>query len=294
MIIRLLLLATLLLPLFSCEKRGEKKGGKPTVLVSVPPYAFFVKKIAEDTVTVETLVPLGANPHVYESTPKEVQRHQSADLWVYLGESFDQKVRPFFCKVPIVDVTEGIPLLSFCEEKGLIAENAACHHHDKHTLREGHDLHIWLSPKLAKIQATKIAGALISLLPAEEERFTVNLHLLLNELDDLDHQIATLLAPMKQKAILVSHPAFGYFCRDYHLTQLSIEVEGKDPLPQQVTHVLKEAMRHAVQRVLLEPQYSNKGAELIAQSMNIPSHMVDPYAENYTENLLLIAKVIAE
>jgi zinc transport system substrate-binding protein len=280
MLIRLLLLLTLLLPLCSCEKRGERKVERPTVLVSVPPYAFFVKKIAEDTVTVETLVPVGANPHVYESTPREVQRHHNAALWVYLGESFDQKVRPFFTNTQILDVTEGISLLP-------LDGHTHCHHHD-----DGKDLHIWLSPKLAKIQAEKIAAALITLLPEEKARFAANLQQLLNELDTLDQNIATLLDSMSNQAILVSHPAFGYFCEDYHLTQLSIEMEGKDPLPQHVTQVLAEAKRYALQSVLLEPQYSNKGAELIAQALNLPTHMVDPYAENYAENLLMIAKVI--
>ena len=282
--LRLFLLLILLLPLCSCKKsENENDEEKPTVLVSIPPYSFFVKKIAGDTVTIETLVPVGANPHIYESTPKEVQRHQNAALWVYLGEMLDQKVRPFFDGIQIIDVTDGIPLLSLSKDQ--------CQYH---THDEGKDLHIWLSPKLSQIQAKKIAAALITLLPEKKELFIANLQHFLNELDDLDHQIATLLAPMHNKAILVSHPALGYFCKDYHLTQLSIEIEGKEALPQHVTQLLSQAQRYRVQSVLLEPQYSNKGAELIAQSLNLPTHMIDPYAENYAENLLMIAKVIAE
>ena len=81
---------------------------------------------------------------------------------------------------------------------------------------------------------------------------------------------------MKGRAILVSHPAFAYFCQDYALVQLSVEVEGKDPLPKDVTEILQKAKNYNIQSVLLEPQYSNKGAELIAQSMHLPTHMVDP------------------
>jgi zinc transport system substrate-binding protein len=35
--------------------------------------------------------------------------------------------------------------------------------------------------------------------------------------------------------VLVSHPAFGYFCKDYDLEQISIEVEGKEPRPKDVS-----------------------------------------------------------
>jgi hypothetical protein len=61
-----------------------------------------------------------------------------------------------------------------------------------------------------------------------------------------------------------------------------------------VTGILDRARRYHVQSVLTEPQYSNKGAQLIAHSLGLPTHCVDPYAENYSENLLEIAKVIAQ
>lgn len=287
-----LILAVFILLTNSCEKKEIFNSGKPIVLVSVPPYTYFVKKIAQDTVTVQSLIPAGANPHVYEAAPKEVQSHQNAAIWVRLGESFDKKVYQVFKQlhkpVQIVDVAQGIELLSFCEDHGLVTDEHHCHTHD-----EGKDLHIWLSPKLAKLQAQKIAEALIALLPEQREFFSANLQNFLEELDEMDRQIAALLAPMEGKAILVSHPAFGYFCQDYHLVQLSIEMEGKEPLPQHVTEILASAKRYAVQAVLVEPQYSNKGAELIAKRLGLPTHSVDPYSENYLENLLAIAQVIS-
>jgi zinc transport system substrate-binding protein len=292
MTMRWILSILIFLSCLSCEKNEGPKSGKPTVLVSVPPYIYLVQKIARDAVEIETLVPSGTNPHIYEATPKEVQRHQKAALWVYLGESFDKKVLKFFqdIKKPIqiVDMTEGVHLLSMCEEDETVTD-----HHD-HCHDEGKDLHIWLSPSLAKHQAKKIADALIRLLPEKQMIFEANLQSFLSELDDLDKQITQLLEPMKGKAILVSHPAFGYFCRDYQLIQISIEVEGKEPLPQHVTEILTKAKRYSIQTVITEPQYSNKGAELLAQSLGLPTHVVDPYAENLSENLLLIAAALAK
>lgn len=294
MIIRVFSLFLLLLSLGSCQVKESPKESKPTVLVSLPPYAFFVKKIANDSVMIETLVPAGANPHIYEPSPKEVQRHQSASLWVYLGESFDKRVLQFFQDthkpIQILDVTQGIDLLSICKEDYLEKEA----HHCEHSHQEGYDLHVWLSPKLAKVQAKRIATALSELLPEHSQLFANNLQSFLSELEEVDHQIAQTLKPVYGKAILVSHPAFGYFCRDYHLVQLSIEVEGKDPLPQHITQILQNARRYSIQTVLTEPQYSNKGAELVAKLLNLPTHQVDPYAENYLENLSQIAQVIAQ
>lgn len=293
MFTRIILFLTLLLPLASCEKKQAPKIEKPIVLVSVPPYIYFVDKIAQGLVSIESLVPAGANPHIYEATPKEVQRHQNAAMWIYLGESLDKKIlqvlRETRKQIQIVDVAQKIDLLSYCNEEELNE-----HHHHDHCHHDGSDLHIWLSPLLAKQQATTIADALMDLLPESKELFRANLQAFLAELDQLNEEIATLLSPMQGKAILVSHPAFAYFCQNYGIVQLSIEVDGKDPLPKDVTEILQKAKNYNIQSVLLEPQYSNKGAELIAESMHLPTHMVDPYSENYSDNLLSIAKVIAE
>jgi zinc transport system substrate-binding protein len=293
MLHRIFILLILLLPLAACGKKEGVKNAKPTVLVSVSPYAYFVNQIGKDLVHVETLIPAGANPHLYEATPKEVLGHQSAALWIYLGEALDKKVLQFFRdtrkQIQIVDVAYGIKLLSDCNEEGLTHQH--CHHHHQ---EEGQDLHIWLSPVLAKQQAITIAEGLKALLPKDREQIEANLHKFLSELEVLDKQIAAILLPMRDKAILVSHPAFAYFCRDYQIEQLSIEMEGKDPLPQHVTQILAMAKSHNIQSILTEPQYSNKGAELIAQSLGLKLHSVDPYAENYSENLLHIAKVIAD
>ena len=80
-------------------------------------------------------------------------------MWFYLGESLDKKVlrvlRETRNQIQIVDVAQKIDLLSYCNEEG---------HHD-HCHHEGSDLHIWLSPVLAKQQAETIGNALMELLP---------------------------------------------------------------------------------------------------------------------------------
>jgi zinc transport system substrate-binding protein len=290
MALRFFLLTALFFALGACTKEKASTPQKPIVLVSVPPYAYFVNKIAEDLVDVETLVPSGSNPHIYEPTPYEVQRRQNAALWIYLGESFDKRVLQFFKEarrhIEIIDITQGISLLSY--------DQGETHHHCSHHHDKEQDLHLWLSPLLAKEQAQKIADGLIALLPQHKERLGANLTLFLSELDALHAQITAILAPMRGKAILTSHPAFAYLCRDHDIVQLSIEIDGKDPRPQDVTATLAKAHNYAIRNILTEPQYSNKGATFVAESLGVPTHLIDPYAENYTDNLLHIAKVIAE
>ncbi len=262
----------------------------PQILVSIAPYAFFVHQIAGPELSVTTLIPEGANPHLYEPTPRGVARIRHAAIWIRLGESFDQKVYQVFQEqnpnLRIVDIAQGIDLLSACG-----------HTHAEHPCqqgREGQDMHIWLSPRLAKIQAQTIADALIETFPDQQPVYAERLQVFLKKLDALDAHLTQQLTSKKGQAILVSHPAFAYFCQDYGLIQLSVEMEGKEPLPQQITKLLNEARRYEVTTVLLEPQYSNKGAELIAKELQVPTATVDPYAENYIDNLKTIADIISQ
>lgn len=258
-----------------------------SVLVSIAPYAFFVHRIGGPEIPVIPLIPEGANPHVYEPRPQDIAKLQNADLWIQLGDLFDQKIERSLKEqnqdLRIVNITQNIPLISSCSST-----------HDHHLCAdEGKDLHIWLSPKLAKIQAETIAAALIDLFPQNESLYTERLQHFLEELDTLDRDIEQQLASKKGEAILVSHPAFAYFCKDYDLTQLSIEIEGKEPCPQDITRLLEQAKNYKVSVVILEPQYSNKGAEMVANALHLPTTMLNPYTENYFENLKHLADVIA-
>ncbi|HSW86211.1 MAG TPA: zinc ABC transporter substrate-binding protein [Rhabdochlamydiaceae bacterium] len=271
--------------LAGCEKSSNPP--KTTVLVSIPPYRYFVERIAGPDLVVQTIVPPGANPHLFEPSPKQAALLSDARLWLSIGESFEKKIKQVLKeqnpRLKIVDMKKGIPLLQSHEE--------TCVHCSKH--EEAKDLHIWLSPKLAQTQAKNIAACLIELFPENKEMYEKNVHDFLIDLDKLDHEIGELLEPMKNKAILVSHPAFGYLCNDYHLIQLSVESEGKDPLPQQIAQTLKLAKEFQVKNVLLQPQYNNKGAEMIAEMLKLPVFMLDPYSSDYIVNLRTIAAVIA-
>lgn len=282
----LVCLLILLVSVVGCNRPLPQKESKPTVLVSLAPYAYIVKKIAGDLVKVETLIPEGANPHIYEASPQTVQSHQHAALWIYLGEGFDKKMLQFLKEtgqeIKTLDLAAGVPLLPGP------GQDSCCGHN------EGHDLHIWMSPRLIQAQAEKITEALVEILPQEEVVLRLHLSELLEELDLLHNTLSTLLSSKKGEVVLVSHPAFAYFCQEYGLQQLSVEVEGKDPRPQHVADILAKAKECAIHTIITEPQHSNKGAEAIAARLGIATHRVDPYTENYVENLLLLGEIIAQ
>lgn len=268
----------------------SQEPAKPYILVTVAPHKFFVEKIAGDTAKVGLMVPAGASAHTYEPTPRQMLAASQASIWFRIGEPFETRAIAALTshnpKLEIVDMRRGVDLISGddCHHVG-----CRCHAHANSA-----DLHYWLSARQAQIQADTIAQALIAKYPENRELYLANLEKFRQELRQLDQDVAEILQPMKNRTIMVSHPAYAYFCRDYNLKQISIEFEGKDPTPQQLTKVLNQARQLNIKSVFIQLQYNNKGARLIADEIGAKVVTLDPYSEHYINSMLEIAHAFAE
>lgn len=256
------------------------------VLVSVAPYKFFVEKIAGDTIQIGVMVPAAASFHTFEPTPRQMVAASKADLWFRIGEGFESKMilslQNHNPKMKLIDLREGLDLIA-CHG------NHICSHHESY-----YDLHFWLSPQMAKKQATRIAETLINTYPEHAQKYQQNLKHFLNELNLLDNEIKQLFEKPHNSIVMVSHPAYAYFCRDYGCSQLAIEFEGKDPTPYQLTETLNSARKAKIKTIFIQPQHSNKGAKLIASQLEAQIITLDPYSEDYFNSLRQIAHAFVE
>ena len=108
-------------------------------------------------------------------------------------------------------------------------------------------------------------------------------------LNQLDQKVTRDLQDLTSRAFITSHPAFAYFCKEYHLTQISVECEGKDPTPYQLDTILRKARAAHIDKIYVQIQYSSKGARLFAQELGAKVITLDPYAEDYIPSMLAIA-----
>ena len=245
------------------------------ILVSIAPQKYLVERIGGQQVSVEVLVPPGANSHTYEPTTKQMLAAQKGEIWFRIGESFENRMLAVLSKTHIVDQREGLDLIQ--------AGCGCC-------TRDAHDPHIWLSPRLLKVQAAQIAQILCEHDPTHAEFFKKNLILLDHDCTELDSKCTALFRNQRQTLILVSHPAFGYFCRDYGLEQLSVEMEGREPTPRYVTNLIEHARARGVKTVFLQQQHNPKGGKRIAQELRAKTIYIDPYVEDVLANLWSIAR----
>ncbi len=268
-------------------------------MVSILPEQTFVKAIGGDKVNVSLMVQPGNSPHTYEPKPSQMVDIAKADLYFAIDVEFEHAWLPKFqnlnSKMHVIDLADNITKMKM-QEKHEDEKNATYHseHEHKEHKHEGEDPHIWTAPANVKIIARNIYDALKKIDPININYYQRNLDIFLASIDETDRQIIQILSSLKdEEKFMVFHPSWGYFAKAYNLEQIAVEVEGKEPKPKELIHLLKEAREEKVKAIFTQPEFSDTVAKIIAKELQIPVVKVSPLAPNWSENLIDIAKAIA-
>jgi zinc transport system substrate-binding protein len=286
---RLFVLTVLVSCLFPSNLHAEAMRVK--VFVSIAPQQYFVGKIGGDRVAVSVLVAPGADPHTYEPKPRQMAELAKSSVYFAVGIDFEkawmEKIAATNPSMRVVRTDAGIEKRSIGDHRAAHATTADdVHRTEKHQHPEGGlDPHIWLSPPLVKIQAKHIAQGLIAVDPAHRTRYEENYADFLRELEALDTELKSLFAASRGARFIVFHPSWGYFAQAYGLKQVPIEIEGKDPKPAQLKKLIDRAREEDIKVVFVQPQFSQKSAEMVAREIGGQVVSVDPLAANWAENL---------
>lgn len=271
-----------------------------SVFVSVLPQKYFVEQIGGKSVHVKVMVMPGASPATYEPKPSQMTALSKARLYFSIGVPFEQawlkKIVTTNPDMKLVKTDRGIEKLTM---ESMHSHTETAHHQKVHKddevhLQKGLDPHIWLSPKLVKIQSHIILNALVKEAPSKKEIFTQNYEAFLNRIDALDKRLLKLFEKKANMGFMVFHPSWGYFASAYGLKQVPIEIEGKTPKPFQLKRLIQHAREHGINVVFVQPQFSTKSARLIAKEIKGQIVFADPLAENWEENMDSIAKKFKE
>lgn len=269
-----------LLALFITGSAACAADEKPIVLVTLSPFKVFLEQIVGDKVEVEVLVPPASDPHTYNPTPRQVERVGRAEIWFRMGETAERPVlNAMGKKLPSVDLRKNLNMIT-----DPAARCPCC---------GAEDLHIWMSARNAQVISRTMADTMISLHPEWSEEIEANLAEWEETLQALDREIEEILVKRCSQMLLASHPDFAYFARDYGLEQVTIEVEGKEPTPQQLMRTMERAKAAGVHVVIVEPQRSRRGADRLSKELQIPVVVIDPFGDDYTGTLRHLAQVLS-
>ncbi|MBZ3935460.1 metal ABC transporter solute-binding protein, Zn/Mn family [Methanimicrococcus blatticola] len=253
-------------------------GSKILVAVSVVPQTEFVEKVGGDKVIAISMIPPGAG-HTYDPSPRQLEDLSKADLYMALnsGEPFETNNMQTF-----TELNSNMTVMNSSAGITLIQKNNST------------DPHIWTSPKNAIVMVENTYMGLASVDLANESYYRANADAYIQELESLDAELANELSDLSSRNFMVYHPAWGYFARDYNLTQIAVEVDGKEPAPKDIVKFIDLAKENNISVIFVQEQVSVSGATAIAEGFNGSVYVIDPLAKNYVENMRKVGQVLAE
>ena len=281
------LMLFLWLPGVACSPSGVEQATM-TVAVTLLPQAGFVKAVGGERVDVVVMVPPGASPHTYELTPEQMVRLSQADVYVKVGTPVEFEVVWLDRLVAanddmlVVDCSRGVDLIHANDEQDA--------DHDHH----GVDPHIWLSVSNAIIMVENICEGLVQVDSSNEAYYRANCAAYVAQLTGLQEELGESMASLDGGTFIVFHPSFGYFARDYGLTQVAVEQGGGEPDAQYIVRLVQEATAQGARVVFASPQLSTRSAEVIAAEIDADVVIIDPLAADYIPNMRAIAEAISQ
>jgi len=273
-----------MLLMVSCNSKGPDTG-PPVITVSIAPFKYFVEQIAEDDFVVNVMVAEGADPHIYEPFPDQINKLRTSIGYIsngYMGFEMIWLNRFY-------EANQSMKRLSLGDNIELIKEHS---HEGDHV--EGADPHYWESPKCALRIAYSVKEFLCELNPLQKEKYEVNYQILISKIEELDKKAQELLSGRSNRSFMIFHPNFAYLARDYGIEEISLEFEGKEPSPMRLKELIDLAKRSGLKTVFVQREYDTKTARALAEEIGAKVKIIDPLSEDWLQTITYIIIAIHE
>lgn len=265
-------------------------------VVSIAPLKPLVENILGDDFEVSILVPQGASPETFEPTPKQLREVETARFVFGTGLlDFEQALLHRVARnEQIINLSQGIELIAGTCSHAHHNHNTACEHgcsHEHHA--HGIDPHIWCSPKALGKMAENTYNAIAREMPDStkyEERYTS----LCIRLLELDEEIAEMCRQSPRSTFYIYHPALTYLARDYGLTQVAVEHEGKEPSAKHLARIIEQARAEGIKHIFYQSEFPASSVEVICKDINATAVEINPLEEDIFDNIRHIVTLITE
>src|SRR4051794_26335303 len=242
---------------------------RPVVVATTSIWASVVDQLdCTDAFDVQTLVPVGGDPHEYEPSMRDRATLDGAALVVSNGAGLESLLADTLDAV----AADGTPVYAVADHVTLSPVGAA----DGTTVDSGggDDPHIWFDPTLVITALASLADALVA---AGADRSAIDgcADALAQDLTDLDGQVAGILdaVPEGQRLLVTNHDALGYFARHYGWRILGSVLPSSSTLaeasPAQLEHLADDIEAAGVPVIFTEQLETTDEATALADRLGV-------------------------
>jgi len=184
----------------------------PVVLASTTFLTDITRNIAGDRVKVESLLPIGADPHSYQPTPQDVAKIEQSKLLIINGAEYEHFLESLLENAGgernIIEASSGLRLRTDAESE------------------QGVDPHLWLDPNNVIIYVENIREGLTHFDPDGAAIYQSNADAYVAKLEALDAWIDEQVSqiPPERRLLVTNHEALGYFAERYGFTVIGAVV----------------------------------------------------------------------
>ncbi|MBK7450198.1 MAG: zinc ABC transporter substrate-binding protein [Anaerolineales bacterium] len=217
-IVSLLTLLGLLLAACGSAQTESGEAGSLKILTSTTFLADITQNVVGDRAQVESLLPVGADPHAYQESPTDVAKIAESNVLILNGVEYEHFIESLLENAGgerlVIEATAGLEPHAMEEHEG--DEHAEEEGEEEHGHEAG-DPHMWLDPNLVITYAENIRDGLSEADPEGAENYKANADAYIAQLQELDAFIKEQVdsVPAERRLLVTNHEAMGYFAERY-------------------------------------------------------------------------------
>ena len=268
-ILLLFIIVTGCAPLASADPQTD-----PVVLASTTFLADITRNVAGDRLNVESLLPVGADPHSYQPTPQDVAKIEQSKLLIINGVEHEHFLEALLENAggerQIIEASAGLKLRTEAENE------------------ESLDPHLWLDPNNVIVYVENIREGLTHFDPDGATIYQSNADAYIGQLEALDMWINEQVAqiPSERRLLVTNHEALGYFAERYGFTVVGTVIESfssdASPSAQQMAALINQIKSNGAPAIFLDASDNPGLAQQIAGETEV-SVVTDLHLESLTD-----------
>jgi len=270
-------LILLLSILSACSSPASPSGTSDSVILTSTTFlADIAQNVAGDRVQVESLLPIGADPHSYQPTPQDVTKIVKSQLLIVNGAEYEHFLEPLLDaeraggEREVIEASAGISLKTDAESD------------------LGVDPHLWLGPNNVIIYVENIREGLTHFDPDGAAEYKSNADAYVAELTALDAWIVEEVSriPAERRLLVTNHEALGYFAERYGFTIVGAVVESfsadASPSARQMAGLIDQIKAGGAPAIFLDASDNPTLAQQIADETGVRV-VTDLHLESLTD-----------
>jgi|WetSurMetagenome_2_1015567.scaffolds.fasta_scaffold64698_3 ABC-type Zn uptake system ZnuABC Zn-binding protein ZnuA len=253
----------------SCNTSGLSTDTGLKVVAAESFIADIAQNIAGDRLKIETLLPLGVDPHEFEPTPQDVTKVAESNILIINGAGLETWLNIILQNAggnrQVIEASKGLSARTPRPEEMALLDPAEA----------ANDPHFWLNPNNVIQYVENIRDGLIQADPNGKDIYTLNAENYIQRLRELDDWIKQQVSqiPANQRLLITNHESLGYFADQYGFQIIGTIIPSTSteasPSAQDIAHLIEKIKSTGAPAIFLETGINPQLADQISQETGI-------------------------